>query len=264
MKVFIYVLKHPVTEEVRYVGLTRDPARRLHNEINYPHTKHLKNWVNSLKAESLKPSMEIVEETEEGLACAVERKWIADMKARGCRLINFTDGGERGYTCSPEYRAALSAAMRGKKKKPLSDERKAKISAQHKGTKKPWVSARLREFNKSRRGIPLSDDRKKQMSEIGKGFVTGQWRENLVRANRCREYASNFTRQRQAEIKFLVQEGYSGKVLAESYGLPLSGACAIRQGRMWAKVIPVAPTVLPSPKTIAVFRNEKGQYKRVA
>jgi hypothetical protein len=165
MTVYIYMLKHPVTGEVRYVGLTRFPAHRLNNEINYPHTKHLKNWVNSLKKEALKPIMEIVEEVDEDSSCSAERRWIAKKREQGCRLINFTDGGERGYKCSDEYRAALSAAIRGKKRRPMSDEHKQKISNSAKGLKRPWVVAPLIKRNKLRAGTSLTPEMKIKVSE---------------------------------------------------------------------------------------------------
>jgi hypothetical protein len=264
MKVFIYVLKHPVTNEIRYVGLTRFPVKRLNNEINYPHTNHLRNWVNSLKRELLKPVMELVEETEEGLACDAERKWIAEMRARGCRLLNFTDGGERGYTYPDEVRAAISAAIRGKKRRPMSDEHKAKISASQKGSKKPWSSARFVELNKSRAGIPLSEETKKKLSEIGKQHVmTEEHRENLRIARQATKLPSKFTDQQKAEIKFLVKEGYSSGVIAEAYGTYSGIGWDIKKGNLWAKVEPAASaSILPQLKTLRI-RNEKGQYGRV-
>ena len=265
MKVYIYVLKHPVTLEVRYVGLTRFPVKRLNNEINYPHTKHLRNWVNSLKIQGLNPSMEVIEESEEGAVCdAAERKWIAEMKSRGCRLINFTNGGERGYKCSDEYRRAVSEGQRGKVLGPMSAEHKAKISAANKGRQfNPNSGTNFSVLNRSRIGIPLRDETKKKLSEIGKGFVTGEWRENLIRANQNRKHASKFTDKQKAEIKFLLAEGYSLGVVSELYDFSPSTAAEVRRGEYWKNITSCAPQVIPPLKTVRT-RNAKGQYERAA
>jgi hypothetical protein len=267
MKVYIYVLKHPVTLEVRYVGLTRFPVKRLNNEINYPHTKHLRNWVNSLKIQGLNPSMEVIEESEEGAACdTAERKWIAEMKSRGCRLINFTNGGERGYKCSDEYRRAVSEGQRGKVLGPMSAEHKAKISAANKGRQfNPNSGTNFSVLNRSRIGIPLRDETKKKLSEIGKGFVTGEWRENVIRANQNRKHASKFTDEQKAEIKFLIADGYSHKVIADKYGMAIGTVSCIKRDQMWCDIGP-AESVLNPPefKSVPLFRNDKGQYKRTA
>lgn len=264
MKVYIYVLKHPVTNEIRYVGLTRFPVKRLNNEINYPHTKHFRNWVNSLKTESLKPVMEVVEETEEDFACAAEQKWIADMRAQGCRLINFTDGGERGYKCSDEYRAALSAAIRGKKRRPMSDEHKAKIGAANKGKLKPMNGARLTALNLSRIGIPLREETKAKLSEIGKALMQGERLKNLIEAGKNVKRISKWSDEQKSEIKFLMQEGYSMGIIAEHYDISVGMVSCVKRGQVWTKVQPASSVrQLPLLKTMNI-RNEKGQYERAA
>jgi len=175
----IYILKDPTTGDVRYVGLTRFPVKRLHNEINYPHTVHLRNWVESLKRSKLRPQMEIVEDVDEELSGEAERRWIAHYKANGARLINFTDGGERGYRCTEEYRRALSLALTGKKRGPMSAAHRAAIAAGNRGKKRPYVSARLAVFNKSRSGIPLSDEHKAVLSAAVKRAMTPEVRARM-------------------------------------------------------------------------------------
>jgi hypothetical protein len=265
MKVYIYVLKHPITNEIRYVGLTRFPAKRLNNEINYPHTTHLRNWVNSLKKESLHPVMEVVEEAEEDLACAVEKKWIADMRAKGCNLINFTDGGERGYKCSDEYRAAVSAALKGKKRKPMSDEHKAKISAANKGRQfNPNSGTNFSILNRSRIGIPLSDETKEKLSKIGKILMQGERLEKLIQAGRDVKRKSKWTDEQKSEIKFLIQQGYSMGAIAQSYGLSVGMVFCVKRGQVWSDVpTAISASITPSSKTLSI-RNEKGQYGRAA
>ncbi len=85
--------------------------------------------------------------TEEN-AHSIERWLIADLRSRGVKLCNMTDGGDgcsgrpmsesnkeklkaanRGLVRSPEVRARISAAKRGRK---LSDEHRAKLSVAQK------------------------------------------------------------------------------------------------------------------------------------
>ena len=267
MKVYIYVLKHPETLEIRYVGLTRFPVKRLNNEINYPHTKHLRNWVNSLKQSGLKPLMEVVEESEEGALCdAAERKWIAEMKSRGCRLINYTDGGERGYKCSEEYLASLSAWQKGKKKGPLSEKHKKNISAALKGRElSPGNGKYFAALNVQRKGIPLKESTKEKLREIGKTRLKGEWLLRFIEGNRNRERPSKCTDEQKAEIKCLLAHGYSQKVLADRYGLTIVTISSVKRNQIWRNIIPADAVVDPPPyKTIPLFRNEKGQYKRAA
>jgi hypothetical protein len=223
--------------------------------------------VNSIRKTGLKPLMEIIEESEEGASCdAAERKWIAEMKSRGYRLINFTDGGEHGYKMSDEVKKANSARQKGIKRGPMSAENKAKISAANKGIQfNPNSGTNFSALNRSRRGIPLSDETKKKLSEIGKGFVTGKWRENVIRANQNRKHASKFTDEQKAEIKFLIADGYSHKVIAGKYGMSIGTVSCIKRDQMWCD-IGIADSV-PNPpefKSVPLYRNDKGQYKRAA
>lgn len=129
----IYVLCHPLTGEVRYVGKTvRKLSRRLSGHLAQARkgNTHLYKWIRSLPG---LPIMETVEEhaAPDALATA-ERFWISQFKAWGFDLTNATDGGEgtvgrqvnketkaklRASTAAlmtdPERRAQLSKALRG-------------------------------------------------------------------------------------------------------------------------------------------------------
>ena len=65
-EVYIYVLKHPDTLEIRYVGKTvRKLSRRLGNHIanakGNKHNKHLSNWILSILKEGKRPIIELLE-----------------------------------------------------------------------------------------------------------------------------------------------------------------------------------------------------------
>ena len=70
-----------------------------------------------------------------------EIQQIAQLRADGFRLVNLTDGGEgvAGKTVSPETRAKLSAANKGK---PLSLECRKRMSESRLGKKKSAIHAK--------------------------------------------------------------------------------------------------------------------------
>lgn len=98
--VFIYTLSHPITKEVRYVGKTRNPKERYKNHLNKDHNKrsHKTNWIESLKAQKLKPVFEIIDEVPENEWKFWEQWWIQQMVIWGFNLTNHTIGGD-GLTC---------------------------------------------------------------------------------------------------------------------------------------------------------------------
>ena len=83
--------------EVRYVGWSINPARRLRSHTSKSTLSKEKNhrakWVASVLRTGSKPVMEVI---ESGVADFAERErfWISHFRDLGCRLTNGTDGGE--------------------------------------------------------------------------------------------------------------------------------------------------------------------------
>lgn len=93
---FIYVLKCPLSGEVRYVGKTNNPTRRYYGHLNNSRDKNTykRNWINSLKRSCLKPIFEIVDEVDVKEWKMKEKCYIKYYRNKGCRLVNYTDGGD--------------------------------------------------------------------------------------------------------------------------------------------------------------------------
>lgn len=99
----IYVLKCPISNEIRYVGQTRGKLnKRLDGHIwesrkNKKKYSHKDNWISKLSKLELKPIIEKIEELpiECNLSYVLEREtyWILKYKNNG-NLVNATDGGE--------------------------------------------------------------------------------------------------------------------------------------------------------------------------
>jgi len=98
MTTYIYTLEHPITNEIRYIGKTNSPERRLHHHWTVGHKSNNKtgNWLKSLKKLKLKPIMTIIDETTDDWQ-QLEMYWISQFKTWGFKLTNHTNGGEGAY-----------------------------------------------------------------------------------------------------------------------------------------------------------------------
>lgn len=178
--VYIYVLKHPDTLEVRYVGKTvRSLRRRLGNHIanakGNKHNKHLSNWILSILKENKRPIIELLEVCSYKIWQQREQYWIKQFP----NLINLTDGGDgcKGFTHNEEaiekirqaklgtkhsqkFKEAMSKRLKGV---PLSQEHKDKIGLANKGRK---ISEETRKkLSESHKSIVQSEESKKKRSE---------------------------------------------------------------------------------------------------
>lgn len=177
--VYIYALKDPILDRVRYVGLTRYPEKRFVNECKYGHTLHFRNWISALKGVGKTPIQIILETTTEEKSGEAERKWIRHYK-KIYPLLNFTDGGENGFRFSDEARKKISRALLGIKRKPISAEHKKRISDANKGImRNPNAAAQILASSKARAGKPLSEEHKRKVSEGVKRSMTPEVRAKM-------------------------------------------------------------------------------------
>lgn len=73
--VYIYAMVDPRTHAVMYVGQSIDPKSRLHSYKQRKGTK-VKEWIDALRTEGLKPEMRILAEVGTEDAYRVEHEWI--------------------------------------------------------------------------------------------------------------------------------------------------------------------------------------------
>lgn len=115
----------------RYVGQTQKRlSSRLsqHQSVARSGRRPLDVWLRSCPAASIVPLEVAPPDPDEA-----ERRWIVQMRAGGVKLLNLAAGGRRGptgLTHTPEVRARIATARRGK---PLSQEHREKLSASHSG-----------------------------------------------------------------------------------------------------------------------------------
>lgn len=137
MVVYIYGLKDPITEKIRYVGKAQTPRRRLtvHLHRAKAYKTHVYQWIRSLLRLGLRPDLVILEEVEHQFWPEAEKKWIAYFKRNGNYLTNATDGGDAGTATygrlgkknSLEHIEKTRLGRVGKpvQRSPLSDMRRA-------------------------------------------------------------------------------------------------------------------------------------------
>ncbi len=79
----IYKLLDPATNELRYVGQTKNPKSRMQGHMS----GHL-GWVHELKSAGKAPVMEFIEWVSEDQADEREAFWIRQLKLDGVQLLN--------------------------------------------------------------------------------------------------------------------------------------------------------------------------------
>lgn len=111
MITYIYSLIDPETQEVRYVGKSNTPGKRLVAHVCTTHddcNPHKQNWIKQLKSRGLRPILSIIEETTLDLWPEREIYWIEFYRSMGSNLTNLAGGGLGGGLASEETKLLIS------------------------------------------------------------------------------------------------------------------------------------------------------------
>ena len=204
--VYIYTLEHPVTEEIRYVGKTRNPKMRFHNHCNKLHNEksHKRNWINKLKKEGLKPKMKILDEVLESEWKFWEKFWINQLKQWNFNLVNHTSGGD-GLTLGNEtsFKKGNIPWNSGTAKPKILKGNRGKtensIKNQFKKGVKPWNKG-VTGYNTSRKGKPLQKEIKEKISNTLKGKPSNKKR-NIKQLDMNRNLIKKFSSITEAKLE---------------------------------------------------------------
>jgi group I intron endonuclease len=146
IKYTIYKLIDPISNEIRYIGLTfNDLNQRLKSHCSEKSKSHKSNWIQQLKSKGLKPIIESIEDNilSYDAVCYREIYWIEKYKSEGHPLTNMASGGNKNKKMSDETRKKMSDSAKNRNfKLVLSDETKILISER---TKKRFESENERE-----------------------------------------------------------------------------------------------------------------------
>ena len=136
IKYTIYKLIDPISEEIRYVGLTfNDLKQRLKSHCSEKSSSHKSNWIKKLKSFGLKPIIETIEENISSYdeVCNREIYWIDKLKNEGHPLTNMASGGNKNKKMSDETRMLMSESAKNRKIKTyLSESTKKTLSEKSK------------------------------------------------------------------------------------------------------------------------------------
>ena len=188
---FIYTLIDPRDNQIRYVGKTDNPERRLASHLIEKYKSHRTNWVQGLIARGLKPIMVIIEEVPEGQSWEDrERYWIAYHRSLGCKLTNMTDGGDQGPDCTGKNLVKSEAARRN-------------IAAMLvKRNKSPEMREISRRNGQKRKGFKESPERIEQKRQwmTGRKHHTEEFKQALAERNKTREYDPNIMKENSRKL----------------------------------------------------------------
>lgn len=107
---YIYVLRHPITNEIRYVGQTTRRTYRIKEHIRdakqmidgeYVNNRHVCKWIRKILREcnNIPPVFEIIDNGIDGEeADGLEIKYVNEYLNNGIKLTNLIGGGKKGYT----------------------------------------------------------------------------------------------------------------------------------------------------------------------
>lgn len=95
-KIYIYALIDPKSDEIRYIGYTKNLGRRLSGHLTDKSSTHKTNWIKSLIKKKQRPLIEIIDEVSESEKNFWEQHYISLYKSWGVRLTNSTEGGDGG------------------------------------------------------------------------------------------------------------------------------------------------------------------------
>jgi hypothetical protein len=134
MKTYIYILRHPETFKIKYVGKTNNIKRRFAQHkskkcLEKTGSKKLASWILKLISNSMLPVMEIIEECTDNWA-EREKYWISYYANNN--LCNLSEGGQ-GVGHNDSTKSKIKNALIGRKR---SDEEKQAISIAMTGVKR--------------------------------------------------------------------------------------------------------------------------------
>jgi len=166
---FIYALKEPETGEIRYVGKSNDPKKRLEDHMSCQGNHHRACWVKNLKHRGLRPILEVIDEIPLEYWRQLEVAYISFYREQGCDLVNGTLGGDGLQDPTPEVRKKMSESKAGKNH-PLygtkaSPETRKKMSEARLGEKHHFYGIKRSQEERDQQSRNLSPESRKKLSE---------------------------------------------------------------------------------------------------
>lgn len=158
--IYIYALRCPIADAIRYIGKTKDPRQRLAVHLSKSKKQldhHCARWIRGLVEQGLTPTLEILRTLGDGADWqGAEQECITAHLASGHLLVNSTGGGDgfhnvpadvlrkrgesrRKTLSAPERHAEFVGRMNASRNNPNTR------AAQSAGVKAAWADPHKRE-----------------------------------------------------------------------------------------------------------------------
>ena len=133
---YIYTLIDPTTNEIKYIGYTKNPKKRIWEHIRDA-KKGIRTykceWIRSLLSKNSEPILEIMSEFDSHDKVLLEEiRLIKEFKESGSKLTNLTNGGDGQNGVKLRKDHPIIMWNKGREK---SEETRRKLSISHKGKK---------------------------------------------------------------------------------------------------------------------------------
>lgn len=243
---YVYVIFRPNGVPC-YVG--KGKGQRAQHHAKYSHSRHLRNIYK--QAGGTLPLIKVREGLTDSDACIIETAFIAAIGRKDLGtgpLVNLCAGGQglAGHVKTPETRAKLSAANKGKIVSPetvakwrsskktfaRSPESIEKQKATVKGVPKPWIST-------LRKGKPAPWVREAQLGRKSPEHSARMLGNKLSAGKNTGESSKvprKLTEQIIREIRMRAEKGEVHHLIAKDYGIHKSQISLIHNRRTWAWV----------------------------
>ena len=185
--------------EIRYVGQISKEGKTLEKRLeehlwssSLRKPGHKNHWLRSMLGRGQKPTARVFQRfNSKSELDGAEKYWISHLRSQGCRLVNDVAGGEGLCNPSPETRARMSAAKKGrpswKKGTHLSEATKEKLRQANLG-KKASVETRAKMAAVDRSSYTLTEGGRTRIKEARLGWrASPEQIENMKRAAQLRE-----------------------------------------------------------------------------
>jgi len=92
----IYTLANPITNEIRYVGITTGTLKhRLAQHLSDKRRNKRTSWIKSLSKKDIIPKIELIDIVSDDIWIEEEKFYISYLRYLGLRLVNMTNGGDK-------------------------------------------------------------------------------------------------------------------------------------------------------------------------
>lgn len=215
--VYIYGLLCPLSGDIRYIGKSVNPKRRLNGHLTGAKTgaynHHTSRWIRKLDRNNLRPDLVVLQELKDGEDWrSAERDWISAALASGWPLTNSTAGGEGLDYIRPEdrdrYRANKSLAM---KRYAATPEGRARLERMVAAANEPEaaqrravavaVANRRPEYRKKMRRVNAEINARSEVKTKKSRASKAMWRDDATRVRIMDSFSSDECKRKQSEAK---------------------------------------------------------------